>query len=361
MSLTVDEGIAAIGRVSGFRLSPEQFARFVGARGGMFGAGSPAPTHATYGFTPPALATPQEIAQTVDGIQARRPHFLSTGKHTKIEIGPGVIRRSRSWLVEDIGPAGGRVWRKLAAMTDLQERGNKRAITGWTAASRRNMVRTLASLDYRPLFERGGVPALVTLTYPGRSEAYGDRTWEAVAPTAADVKNHLESLQARFQHAYGYRPEAVWKMEFQRRGAPHFHLLLTPPRQRSRGDGLDFPAWLALHWASITRYEGQTTDEFAKTLMAATQIDYERGLKSYDPKRVAAYFSKHGVWSSKEYQNHAPERWIAQGSVGRFWGRWRLKSAMATMILPPQDVDPDTGEILATPDLRSPIMHIMSE
>ena len=42
---------------------------------------------------------------------------------------------------------------------------------------------------------------------------------------------------------------------------------------------------------------------------------------------IATYFSKHSSpsFGVKNYQNQAPEEWVTDGSVGRFWGYWKLK------------------------------------
>jgi hypothetical protein len=46
-----------------------------------------------------------------------------------------------------------------------------------------------------------------------------------------------------------------------------------------------------------------------------------------DPKRVAVYFTKHGLLGGKEYQNVPPPEWGESGeSVGRFWGVWGLQA-----------------------------------
>ncbi|GLD45296.1 hypothetical protein Mkiyose1665_57960 [Mycobacterium kiyosense] len=75
------------------------------------------------------------------------------------------------------------------------------------------MCRTFAELDYTPLVESGRVPAMVTLTYPGE--------WESVAPDGASVKRHMVLWRKRFQREWGEPARYLWKLEFQRRGAPH--------------------------------------------------------------------------------------------------------------------------------------------
>lgn len=86
-------------------------------------------------------------------------------------------------------------------------------ITEWSRKSRSSMCRTFAELDYSPLVESGRIPAMVTLTYPG--------DWEAVAPTGTSVKRHIMLWRKRFQREYGEPARYIWKLEFQRRGAPH--------------------------------------------------------------------------------------------------------------------------------------------
>src|SRR5690606_34428492 len=68
------------------------------------------------------------------------------------------------------------------------------------------------------------------------------------------------------------------------------------------------------------------------------------GLSGTDSKRIADYFVKHGVFSAKEYQNHAPALWSDEDgdrSPGRFWGYWGLGKADGETIL--RHVIPDAG------------------
>ncbi|MBC7856198.1 MAG: hypothetical protein IAF94_22430, partial [Pirellulaceae bacterium] len=57
----------------------------------------------------------------------------------------------------------------------------------------------------------------VTLTYP--------REWPS---SWAEWKRHLQNWKKRLERDWGRVP-AVWKLEPQRRGAPHFHLILIVP------------------------------------------------------------------------------------------------------------------------------------
>lgn len=135
----------------------------------------------------------------------------------------------------------------------------------------------------------------VTLTYPGEYSSNGRR-----------VKADLQNLRRAWTRHYGL-PLAVWKMEFQWRGAPHFHLAIAAPH----GVPMEVVRrWLAGAWFRIVG----SGDE--RHLRAGTQLDVMQ-------KPPTAYFSSHGQHGrdSKGYQNEIPEGYE---SAGRFWGFWNL-------------------------------------
>ncbi|MBP2450142.1 hypothetical protein JOF57_000027 [Mycolicibacterium lutetiense] len=197
-------------------------------------------------------------------------------------------------------------------------------ITEWSRKSRSSMCRTFAELDYSPLVESGRVPAMVTLTYPGH--------WEVVAPDGASVKRHMVLWRKRFQREYGELARYIWKLEFQRRGAPHIHLWMTPPLSPGRS-GLSFAHWLSNTWAQIVDHPDP--EQKARHRLAGTAIDVRTGLKACDPKRLAIYFTKHSspnLHGDKEYQHIVPELWRRPGrGPGRFWGVYGLKKALAVV------------------------------
>jgi len=217
-------------------------------------------------------------------------------------------------------------------------------VTAWTRKSRARMTVKLASLDWSYLESGTGLPAMITLTYPA--------DWLPFAPDGPAVKRHLKALLLRWERAWGDPLTGAWKLEFQRRGAPHVHIgpvavpvgkagdgrraayeaeLLAwqaagqtgrrPYCRPAAGDGLGFGAWLAATWADIVGAP------------ARTDVSYKTGMRCTDPKRLAIYFSKHGAWSTKEYQNQVPAEWREQGKLpGRFWGYWNLQPC--TMVVP---------------------------
>jgi len=194
-----------------------------------------------------------------------------------------------------------------------------REVRVWSAKSRARMIRAYASLDYSPLFQ--GIPGMVTLTYPG--------DWESLTPTGAHLKAHLKAFRKRWARRWGRPPVGLWKLEFQRRGAPHVHLFVSLPFVPLG----EFCDWLSLAW-----YEVVGSGDL-RHLMAGTGVDLREAARMRDPRRVAVYFSGHSLKSGdgKEYQHAVPELWTAPGAgPGRFWGYWGLSVASAVVELDPR-------------------------
>jgi hypothetical protein len=136
----------------------------------------------------------------------------------------------------------------------------------------------------------------------------------------------------RFQREYGEPARYIWKLEFQRRGAPHIHLWMAPPMSPGRS-GRGFAQWLSETWAEVVDHPD--AEQKARHRLAGTAIDVRNGLKAHDPKRLAFYFTKHSspnLHGDKEYQHVVPELWQQPGrGPGRFWGVYGLKKAIAVV------------------------------
>jgi hypothetical protein len=162
----------------------------------------------------------------------------------------------------------------------------------WSAGSRRRLLQTVNAV---PWDEYECPVVRVDLTYP-----------EAVPPNAAVAKGHLRAWLKRyarhFQGVAGFRFGYYWKMEFQDRGAIHFHLaLLAPP-------GVDIEAfrlWLSRAWFEVVG----SGDE--KHLRAGTTAHLARDAN------WASYFAGYAAKGSKEYQHRLPDGWEG---AGRWWG-----------------------------------------
>lgn len=217
------------------------------------------------------------------------------------------------------------------------EHAGRKVVTIWSTKSRARMVRRLAELDYGPLFAGGGLPAMLTLTLPG--------DWQAVAPSPAACKKMIDAFKRRFLREYGTPLIGIWKREFQRRGAPHWHILMVPPAGFHKWVG---PAWAAVVGSAscgsktpVVEPDGRGRNRIVccerhRHIEAGTGIDFAEGMRARDPKRLAVYFSKHGMFSAKDYQNAPPAGWVPEGaSVGRFWGVWGLDVATVTVEVSP--------------------------
>lgn len=151
-------------------------------------------------------------------------------------------------------------------------------IRAFTPAARRRLMDRTAQID-RTQVKR--LPLFITLTYP------------ACWPTStAECKRHLDTFWKRLVRKYP-NASAIWKLEYQARGAPHYHLLVW---------GVDFVphTQVAFDWWQVVG----TGD--AAHLAAGTEtkrVRSWRGVAYY----AAKYLGKVG--------GEAPV-----GKPGRFWG-----------------------------------------
>ena len=135
---------------------------------------------------------------------------------------------------------------------------------------------------------------MITLTYPREYPEDGHT-----------VKSHLRQfLQAwrRYTHNASY----LWFLEFQSRGAPHFHILTDYPTPSRRADRKSLQRWVSQRWYDICG-TGDT-----RHLAAGTRTERLRS-----PEGGAHYAVK---YAQKMKQKHVPELYR---NVGRFWGHTR--------------------------------------
>lgn len=235
-----------------------------------------------------------------------------------------------------IGPGKVRVASTLGGVEIGEDQSSRRGeVVEWSARSRLRMVETMASLDWGPVVapdREGWRPAMVTLTLPG--------DWLAVAPDGPAFKALMRRFRGRWDRRWG-TASWVWKLEFQRRGAPHLHIY------SACGSELAFREWVSLAWTAsifgirprrregerwdelVTRIETTYGEEVRKSLVAGAGIDWGEGIRASDPKRLAVYFLKratgHNLGVDKEYQHRVPEAWReADSGPGRFWGYYGL-------------------------------------
>lgn len=161
--------------------------------------------------------------------------------------------------------------------------GKRGEITEFSRAARRRLLHLLNSLNKNKI---NTLPLFLTLTYPAEFSS-DPRTW----------KRHLDNFRARMRRKFGRFP-AVWRLEFQKRGAPHFHLMLFLEKAPS-----DLYEFVSRSW-----YEVVGSNDL-KHLAAGTnvqQVRSWRGVMSY----AAKYMGK--------LEQLAP----GVQSPGKFWGTW---------------------------------------
>lgn len=214
-------------------------------------------------------------------------------------------------------------------------RGAVGEIREWSARSRSRMSELVGSLDYSDWLQTDGALAMVTLTLPGK--------WQDVAPDGKTFKKLLKRFEMRWRRAIGpWR--LLWKLEFQRRGAPHWHALMRVPALV--GD-FTFEEWLSQTWADVVGASkdldvdknGNISSEYLRHLRAGTGVDFS-GKDFSDPRRISLYFLGHSAKTTdgKEYQHRVPEEWQEPGKgPGRFWGNPGLSTATREIELTERD------------------------
>jgi hypothetical protein len=159
-------------------------------------------------------------------------------------------------------------------------------VRGFSKASRRNLLRRLASIDRGAFRSFGGRVLFVTLTYP--------HVWPD-APGAC--KGHLKAFRKRLHRRYGPFA-AFWRLGAQQRGAWHFHLLLFVPS--SFGPLEELRRFVSSSWHETT---GKLSEGH---LRAATRVEAVKRWKEAT-SHVERYVAK-------------PEAFPAASRTGRVWG-----------------------------------------
>ena len=162
------------------------------------------------------------------------------------------------------------------------------------------------------LTEEGYTPdVMITLTSPANWEALYVATVDGESICGGRVfKEHLKAFRKRLErffarHSLG-KLSALWFLEFQKRGAPHVHLILfgatlpEPVRRSLRN-------WAGRAWSSIVG--NPDAFELGKHRRAGTQVARMR----------AKHFGYAVKYATKTEQKTVPDEFE---DVGRFWGVW---------------------------------------
>jgi hypothetical protein len=161
-------------------------------------------------------------------------------------------------------------------------------VRGFSRASRRNLLRRLASINRRSFRTFKGRMIFVTLTYPHEY------------PEDPELcKRHLKALRKRLQREFGTFA-AFWRLGIQRRGAWHFHLLLFVGP--SFGPLGELRRFISSSWYEVT---GKVSEGH---LHAGTRVEAVKRWKQAT-SYVERYMAK-------------PEEFPEGLETGRIWGIW---------------------------------------
>lgn len=175
---------------------------------------------------------------------------------------------------------GGSVLKLKAAKVPRGPRPNARRgkVTQFSRQSRGRLLELLASINQPAL---RAMPLFLTLTYP------------AVYPQdGAEVKRHLDVFLKRLKRELPYAA-AIWKLEYQTRGAPHFHILLF-------GVTYLHHYWLAKCWAGVVASGDK------RHIAAGTSVEQVKSWRGV-------------MWYASKYLAKVDAGQVQDG-CGRFWG-----------------------------------------
>ena len=161
--------------------------------------------------------------------------------------------------------------------------GKRGSCRGFSQASRKRMMILLNKLKESELRKSN----LITLTYHR----------DYVKPT--EIKKNFESFRSAFRRNYS-KHSAVWKLELQRRGSPHYHLL--------QFGGYVCHRWVARTWNRIAEPED------SKHLHAGTRVE-----RCEHASNVGRYLTKYLAKVEEGKSVH-----LYEGM--RFWGVINRKS-----------------------------------
>ena len=166
--------------------------------------------------------------------------------------------------------------------------GIRARVMGFSRASRRNLLRRLASINRRAFRAFKGRIIFVTLTYP-----------HEYPQDPVLCKNHLKALRRRLQRKIGDFA-AFWRMGIQKRGAWHFHLLLFVGP--SFGPLNELRRFISSSWYEVT---GKVSEEHLRAGTRVVVVKRWKQATSY----AECYMAK-------------PEEFPEGLQTGRIWGVW---------------------------------------
>lgn len=190
-----------------------------------------------------------------------------------------------------------------AAKRPVQARAKRGKVQSFSRASRKRLLEKCARQDLQAAIAKHPV-IFITLTYPKNF------------PDAPTAKKHLFSLFKRLLRLFP-GCSGFWRLEFQSRGAPHFHLILFNLPFLSRES-------LKTMWGEII---GTEYWDYSQEVPEPPRVD----IRAVQNARKAMYYvSKYTAKSDNaaggEVGLFNDAYLTANPAVGRFWGTWNAKA-----------------------------------
>jgi hypothetical protein len=189
---------------------------------------------------------------------------------------------------------------------DSRENVKRGIVKDFSIESRQRLQRLLASINQ----DVAGLPTFLTLTYPFEYSLQ----WEV---WKRDLDVFFRSFRRKWPRAWG-----VWRLEFQKRGAPHFHLLLWD------GPIIEEPMEVYSPKKKKMVWIGNPGNENNKELFQWFSSTWYRVVGSGDGKhlkagtRIEPIQSWNGVfyYTSKYLAKMTEGNFVPEGYAGRYWG-----------------------------------------
>lgn len=192
--------------------------------------------------------------------------------------------------------------------------GQRGSISELSERSRNRMADTATGLQ-----ECGQVAQLMlTLTSPANwLDIYAERSNVETRETVTGgrvFKEHMHAFRRRLDRVFKKKKWgnwcAFWFVEFQKRGAPHVHIMLFGIEAKLKTVENYLKKWCGAAWAEIVGNSNK--DEWRKHKRAGTRVE----------KMRVKHFGYAQKYASKLEQKTVPTEFR---HVGRFWGLWNYK------------------------------------
>jgi hypothetical protein len=185
--------------------------------------------------------------------------------------------------------------KKLGKKPDELGKSKGDIIDGFSRESRNRFIKLLLSIDYKKM----GDPLFYTLTYPG-AFSNDPRQWHK------DLDVFIHRLKREFSNLCG-----TWRLEPQKRGAPHFCGFLWGCDRLETYEG---KLWFSRSWYEVVGSGDEKHLHAGTGIMRVPHDEYERWKLMMYQAKYQTKKEKGGVSQEFDYP------------VGRYWGAFERKN-----------------------------------